>query len=146
MGAFEDLYQRSKIFNQLFGQVTVGIETNLYDESLEDYAVFYVNVANQVDLMNEEITALATSIDATIPTAVFSFFRADIPPQSIKRRMNMELLNEDARELLLIDDWNLEYPDRLFDSVEQNIDCIPVIDEEGKKRYYYIKIRDLFIV
>jgi len=146
MGDFEDLYRRSRIFNQLFGQVTVGIETNLYDESLRDYAVFYVDVMNQVDLINETITALATSIDATIPISVFSFFRADIPPQSVQRQINIELLNEDARELLLSDDWNLDYLDQLFDAVEQTIDCVPVVDEQGQKRYYYLKVRDLFMV
>jgi|GEM_PF-2320580 len=146
MGDFENLYRRSRIFNQLFGQVTVGIETNLYDEALRDYVVLYVDVMNQVDLIHEEVTALATSVDVTIPIPVFSFFHADIPPQSVQRQINIELLNEDARELLLSDEWKFEYLDRLFDSVEQNIDCVPVIDEQGKKRYYYIKIRDLFMV
>ncbi|WP_138418703.1 hypothetical protein [Aquibacillus sediminis] len=146
MSKVESLYNSQKIFDELFGTVEVAIETNDYYYNPDRvYYCFYVEVKSSVDVVAEEVTAYTTSIRGEIPETIERIFRSAIPPQLVTMSSEIELLQVDANELLLSDNWNTDYPDMLFDAIEDEIRSLLVEDEHGRITHYPLKIRDIYL-
>ncbi|GGH88663.1 hypothetical protein JOD43_004316 [Pullulanibacillus pueri] len=145
MGAVEDLYRKSQVFDSLFKTVVVVIETNDYSEEEEDYIKYYLTVESTVNVIYEEITAKVTLLDVAITDTIYRFFRSDIPPQRIKTPLALPLFTEDAEELLFTDDWNNEYPELLFDAIEDTMPYVKVRDVNGKSIRYFFNIREMYL-
>ena len=145
MGAVSELYKESQIFDSLFKSVVVVIETNDYSDTEDDYIKYFVTVESHLDLITEKIKARVTFIEANITDTIFRFFRADIPPQRVTVKQKTHLFTMDARELLFSNDWNTEYPELLFDALEEKLLCIDLEDVNGKKTSYFYKSRDFYL-
>lgn len=146
MGLVEELYEKEKIFNELFGSIDFVIETkDYYNYPDKIYESYIVNVKSNVNLIREEIFTVITSVQGEIHETIERFFKTSIPPQSINNLWDITLDPIDAVEFLFSDDWNIRYPKILKGDIEKNITLIEVQDENGKLTDYDLKVRDIYL-
>ena len=113
VGKVKELYNNKEIFDKLFSTFEIVVETKdcYFVNGAKYYESFYVTINSRVDIVAEEVVAVVTSIRGEIHETITRFFKSDIPPQVSYKSNGLELLEVDASELLLTDDWNSEYPE-----------------------------------
>ena len=146
VGKVKELYNNKEIFDKLFGTFEIVVETKdcYFVNGAKTYESFYVTTKSRVDIVAEEVMAVVTSIRGELHETITRLFKSDIPPQVIYKSYELELLEVDASELLLTDDWNSEYPELLMDAIEETITSIQVKDEEGRNTHYPVRVRDIY--
>ncbi|MBU9721552.1 MULTISPECIES: hypothetical protein [Bacillaceae] len=145
MGRVEELYQKAKVFHEIFGTVYVVVETdNCFNYEDQRYDKFLLAVKNRVDLLEGEILSEITSVEGAIHAEIIRFFKPSIPEQVVSYTSQTPLFSVDVEELLFTDDWLTEFYDMLLDSIEEDFSTIQVRDSNGDKDKYSFRVRDVY--
>lgn len=137
MGIVEELYEKKKIFNDLFGSLAIAIEG-------KDGDLYVIKVKSEVYVVEEKVEAVITLIEGEINEKIEKIFRTPIQPQDISFECNHLILSVNAVELLFTDNWNSVYPDLLLESVEQNFGLIEVVNENNKPVGHNIRYKSIY--
>ncbi|WP_047979722.1 hypothetical protein [Ornithinibacillus contaminans] len=137
MGLVEELYEKKKIFNELFGSLAIAIEG-------KDGDLYVIIVKSEVYVVEEKVEAAITLLEGEINERIEKVFRIPIPPQDISFKCNHLILSVNAVDLLFTDNWNSVYPDLLLESVEQNFGLIEVVNENNKPVDHNIRYKGIY--
>ncbi|MDG5789222.1 hypothetical protein QA612_17320 [Evansella sp. AB-P1] len=145
MAAIEVLHKKGKIFEELFGEMSIILETtNYYNHPETKYDKFLLTVKTKVNYAEEEIVGAVTSINGAIHKTIVRLFQRHIPPQEIGYACNIPLFTIDVVDYFASDDWHREFPDFLLDSIKQKVTTIDTRDAAGQWIDYRFKVRNLY--
>jgi len=137
----------SDYFERLFKTTRVVIEMkDYYNYPRPINYQIAVNVTSKVNVKRNEIIAVVDQLSGEIPeTITVGMFGTPVPPQSINYPMNLELFRLEADSFLFNEDWNIQYEERLLNSLKENVRSFNFVDSYGKEREYTFNTKNIFI-